>query len=240
MGHTVAPAVVELVFVEGLPESERASILADAADVASLSSGARVAILPREAESNRPLRLETPPELAAAWEEMRQSLSYSHREDNSPPTKQGAVRLWERVGRAVANARRGPVVVAAVVGLIAVILALTIIPGQQTKTVGAGIDEEARPQSIGVSTTGSEAKGADAGTTTVTLPNVAMTPTQAVSGNSQQGTLAPESVVGDIALVALPSATGAIDSASGPQYAVLERDGATWRLREVYGNDVVD
>lgn len=238
LGHIASPAVVELVFVDHLSATERESVMSDALDVASLSSGGRVAIVSRPTEqvpATRRLSLETPPELASAWEEMRRAVTYPDTEAGIPSLSDASLGNQSRtfvawVRSRMATARRGPVVVAGIAGVLVVIMAIVLIPGAGDRVSGDQVSGDQVSTSL---PTNESAPEIAADSQRMGLGDVGAP--EAPDEAQGQPTLAPQSVVGDIALVALPprEASG-VNGAEQPQYAVLERDGDTWLLRDVY------
>jgi len=216
LGHAIAPAVVDVVFLDELSVDEQRAVCAEANDFSSLADGGRVAILPRASAPSTfdsgaleaPLRLATPPDLRESWRHMEEATAraaQAHTADVSPEP------LLARVSGILKRARRGPLMLAVLVGIVAVIAVVFLMPSTDKSAVVSSPAEL-----VGVSSANA-----------VSLP-----PTTSVAEDATPTAppLTPSSTLGDFILVHVP----ARNAGGTSDVAVLERDGDTWIVRETY------
>jgi len=219
LGHALAPGLVEIVFLDELTAAEQRTVCAEANDFSSLPDGSRVAILPRSGIPSAgepviheaPLRLATPPDLRESWRHMEEATARAAESAN--PVDDSAQPLLTRVTGILRRARRGPVMLAVLVGIVAVLAVVLLTPSAEQS---------------GVASSPSEVVGLSVASPSLPVP----TPT---TGGSLRATtttspLTPSNTLGDFVLVHVP----ARDGAGLGDVAVLERDGDTWVVRETY------
>ena len=248
LGHALAPSVVELVFLDELSVEEQRQVFAHAQDFTSLPGGGRVAILPREVSVTEdsglrdasPIRLTTPPDLAASWRHMEEVTASVA----SPPHAEargtgaggtgatGEESLLSRVSSLVRRARRGPVLLAVAAGVIAVVSVVLLLPASPS---GTGANASAHSGSDSGSNSVADFVSRQIPTTEVAMSEVSshgVTPSPSTSSrlSSTSEPRVPLSTLGDFVLVRVPSVSG-----EGPDdIAVLERGGDSWMVRETY------
>lgn len=258
LGHIELPTVVELVFIEQLPEAERAAALTEADEVASLSSGERVVVNHKvesrgddggrvdryatdvgrtdkdaadASRNNRngasALRLESPPELLQTWHDMAQTLAeHDAQAPESSLKPQGTSSWLERWRRKLPQTRRGRVILAAAVGVSLVVVTAALWPSPpRTATVSS----EAGPNPD--MTTESSLPNENTPDGPVPDKPGAVDDLVALASPKATPTVEPESDLGDVVLVKLPTKPGSGDESS--QLAVLERTNDGWRVREI-------
>jgi hypothetical protein len=138
LGHALAPSLVELVFLNELSSEQQRTVCSEAQDFSSLSDGGRVAILPRPASTAESLenpvhvRLSTPPDLVESWRHMEDATAAAS--TMSPPRDSDGNALLARVTGLLRRARRGPLVLAALAGVIVVVAVLALVPAAPSVT----------------------------------------------------------------------------------------------------------
>ena len=217
LGHALAPALVEIVFLDALSVDEQRTVCAEANDFSSLPDGGRVAILPRTGMTSTldsdapdaPPRLATPPDLRESWRHLEEAAARAAQ--GAEPVQEPGKSLLIRVTGILTRARRGPVMLAVVVGIVAVLAVVLLSPALERSDVSSSPSELIGLPSAAPSPRASaEPAGVD------------ITPTSAP--------LTPTSTLGDFVLVHVP----ARDASGTTDVAVLERDGDTWVVRETY------
>nr|KGA07603.1 MAG: hypothetical protein GM42_1180 [actinobacterium acMicro-1] len=237
LGHALAPSLVELVFLDVVPQEQQKIVCSAAQDFSSLPDGGRVAILARtpnntdtpERETPVSVRLTTPPDLVESWRHMEEATASASATPSPAPGETNS--LMGRVTGLVKRARRGPLVLAVIAGVVAVIAVVALVPATPSNTLSSGV-------SSGASSTEPSSE--------LTVPSESLSnpfssdavgssaaPTQA-SSTTQFSTstepLAPLSSLGDFILVRVPALSG-----EGPgDIAVLERSADSWIVRETY------
>jgi hypothetical protein len=226
LGHALAPALVELIFLDDVSADEQKRIFSETRDFTSLPDGGRVAILARREDeaggdsrrNDPPIRLTTPPDLAESWRFMEEVTATAALIPGDEKTNTDS--LLVRVTGLIKRARRGPVVLAMVAGVIAVLAVVLLMP-----TSPSGTQANASANS-----------GAD---TMDTLPVAEQTAASQASHSKSPAPspfaaapepVVPQSTLGDFALVRLPSASGE----GAGDIAVLERTDDSWIVRETY------
>ena len=217
LGHALAPALVEIVFLDALSVDEQRTVCAEANDFSSLPDGGRVAILPRTSmtstlDSNAPdapPRLATPPELRESWRHLEEAAARAAQ--SAETVHDSGQSLLTRVTGIVRRARRGPVVLALLGGVVAVLAVVLLFPARATPDASSAPSEFLSVPSASPSPRASTVRTA----TDITPTTPPLTPT---------------STLGDFVLVHVP----ARDASGTSDVAVLERDGDTWIVRETY------
>lgn len=217
LGHALAPSLVELVFLDVLPQEQQKIVCSAAQDFSSLPDGGRVAILARttsnavEPDHDKPLhiRLTTPPELVESWRHMEEATAAA---SNSPyPVPGENNSLLARVTGLVKRAKRGPLVLAVIASVVAVVAVVALVPATPSNTVSAGVSNPFSHDPVG----------------SLSLPT--QTPSASERSTAIEP-LEPLSSLGDFILVRVPALSG-----EGPgDIAVLERSADSWIVRETY------
>ena len=209
LGHALAPAVVELVFLEQLGRDEQHAVHRVAQDYASVSSGDRVAILEHAAVRVEPPRLTTPPALAESWRQMAaMATTEPSPDDDETARDQGVI---SRVSRSLRRARRGPLMLAAFAGVSLVIVVLLVVPSGSAPASPSVAEE--KPTAV------------------ATLDNHWVDSAGSPTPVAKDSLVAePLTSLGDMVLVRLPASS----STDSGEIAVLERTGESWSVRNVY------
>lgn len=221
LGHALAPALVEVVFLDALSVDEQRAVCAEANDFSSLADGGRVAILPRTGvpstfdsiEHEAPLRLATPPDLRESWRHMEEATAFAAK--GADTAEELGESLLSRVSGLLKRARRGPVILAVLVGIVAVLAVVLLIPSPEQSAVVSSPSEL-----VGMPSAGPVSRA----------PTARMT----VDATPTSPPLTPSSTLGDFVLVHVP----ARDAGGASDVAVLERNGDTWIVRETYPESV--
>lgn len=223
LGHALAPALVEIVFLDELTAAEQRTVGAQANDFSSLPDGSRVAILPRAGVPSAgepvtheaPLRLATPPDLRESWRHMEQATALAA--EGATPADDSAQSLLTRVTGILTRARRGPVILAVLVGIVAILAVVLLTPSNEQP---------------GVASSSSEVVGLPVASPTIPAPTATAGMSSDATATAQP--LTPSTTLGDFVLVHVP----ARDGAGSQEVAVLERAGDTWVVRETYPESV--
>ena len=231
LGHALAPSLVELVFLNELSSEQPRIVCSEAQDFSSLSDGGRVAILPRPVSTAESLenpvhvRLSTPPDLVESWRHMEEATAAAS--TMSPPRDNDGNALLARVSGLLRRARRGPLVLAALAGVIVVVAVLALVPAAPSGT-------DSITESDTVSTTHSTS---ESNPFSSQLSNPPSTPTSMptpasalVRSPTSAEPIEPLSSLGDFILVRVPAKSGQEPG----EIAVLERSSDTWIVRETY------
>jgi hypothetical protein len=217
LGHALAPSLVELVFLDELPQEQQRIVCSAAQDFSSLSDGGRVAIVARttnnavEPDHDKPLHigLTTPPELVESWRHMEVATAAASNPPNPVPDENNS--LLARVTGLVKRAKRGPLVLAVIASVVAVVAVVALVPATPSNTVSAGVSNPFSHDPVG----------------SLSFPT--QTPSASERSTSIEP-LAPLSSLGDFILVRVPARSG-----QGPgDIAVLERSADSWIVRETY------
>ena len=235
LGHALAPSLVELVFLNELTGEQQRRVCSEAQDFASLPDGSRVAILERTSrpdefsglDSPVHVRLTTPPDLVESWRHMEEATAAT---STAPPTSpRDSETLLARVSGLLRRARRGPLVLAVLAGVVAVVAVATLLPGAPASTEPGTVSGTGSPM---VSTSESNPLESQPSNPLSTPSPVSTSdPTPSLSGLSNAAPpLEPLSELGDFILVRVPAKSG---QGSG-EIAVLERAADSWVVRETY------
>ena len=231
LGHALAPSLVELVFLNELSTEQQRIVCSEAQDFSSLSDGGRVAILPRPASTAESLenpvhvRLSTPPDLVESWRHMEEATAAAS--TMSPPRDSDGNALLARVTGLLRRARRGPLVLAALAGVIVVVAVLALVPTAPSVTASGTLStsestSQVNPFSNQLSNPTSTPSPIQ---TPISNPTSSLSP---VSSTTEP--VDPLSSLGDFILVRVPAKTGQEPG----EIAVLERSADTWIVRETY------
>jgi hypothetical protein len=240
LGHTLAPSLVELVFLNELTSEQQRRVCSEAQDFSSLPDGSRVAILARPANTDEfsgresppvHVRLTTPPDLVESWRHMEEATAAAS--TALPAAHRDSDTLLARVSGLVRRARRGPLVLAVLAGVVAVLAVAALLPGAPvSKESGTVLDTVSGTAPPMVSTSESNPLVSQPSNQFLTPSPISTSdPMASLSGlaNSAQP-LEPLSALGDFLLVRVPAKSG-----QGPgEIAVLERAADSWVVRETY------
>ncbi len=245
LGHALAPALVELVFLNELTHEQQRIVCSAAQDFSSLPDGGRVAILARtpnntdtpERETPVSVRLTTPPDLVESWRHMEEATAAPSATPNPAPGETNS--LLGRVTGLVKRARRGPLVLAAIAGVVAVVAVVALMPATPSSTVSASVSNSdssalSDPLSDPFADTLTDPTSDPTSNPFSTDTADSLSATRPTPSPSQLSTsaepLAPLSSLGDFILVRVPARSG-----QGPgDIAVLERSADSWIVRETY------
>jgi hypothetical protein len=239
LGHALAPSLVELVFLSELTSEQQRRVCSEAQDFASLPDGGRVAILARTLstdefsalESPVHVRLTTPPDLVESWRHMEDATAAAS--TIPPASHRDGESLLARVSGLLRRARRGPLVLAVLAGVVAVVAVAALLPGAPASTEPGAVSGT-------VSGTGSPMVSTSESNPLVSQPSNPLSTPSPISTSDQTPSLSglsnaapplePLSALGDFILVRVPAKSG-----QGPgEIAVLERAEDSWVVRETY------
>jgi hypothetical protein len=239
LGHALAPSLVELVFLNELTGEQQRRVCSEAQDFASLPDGGRVAILARTLstdefsglESPVHVRLTTPPDLVESWRHMEDATAAAS--TMPPASHRDSETLFARVSGLLRRARRGPLVLAALAGVVAVVAVAALLPGAPVSTASGTVSGTVSPMESTSESTSESNPFSSQLSNTLSTPSPASTsdPTTSLSRLSPSGQpMEPLSALGDFILVRVPAKSG-----QGPgEIAVLERAADSWVVRETY------